>query len=141
MPSSEQRPLPRLSPQRKKERILDALIDRLEGLARRRPVLIIFEDAHWIDPTSRELLDLTVERVRNLPVLLIITFRPEFQPPWTGEPHVTTLVLNRLDQCNRPALVRQIVGGKAIPDDVVVQIVERTDGVPLFIEELTKSRN
>jgi class 3 adenylate cyclase/predicted ATPase len=139
MPRSERHPLPHVSPQHKKERTLEALIRRLESLARRRPVLIIFEDAHWIDPTSRELLDLTVERVRNLPVLLLVTFRPEFQPPWTGEPHVTMLVLNRLDQRSRTALVRQVVGSKALPDDVVAQIVERTDGVPLFIEELTKS--
>ena len=138
-PSSERHPLPNLSPQRKKERTLEALIGRLKSLARRRPVLIIFEDAHWIDPTSRELLDLTVERVRNLPVLMLVTFRPEFQPPWTDEPHVTMLVLNRLDQPSRAALVREIVGGKALPDNVVAQILERTDGVPLFIEELTKS--
>jgi class 3 adenylate cyclase/predicted ATPase len=139
MPSSERHPSPDLSPQRKKERTLEALIGRLESLARRRPVLIIFEDAHWIDPTSRELLDLAVERVRNLPVLLVVTFRPEFQPPWTDQPHVTILLLNRLDNRNRTALVKQIVGGKALPDAVVAQIVERTDGVPLFIEELTKS--
>src|SRR5215470_17694194 len=138
MPSSERHPLPNLSPQRKKERTLEALIGRLESLARRRPVLIIFEDAHWIDPTSRELLDLTVERVRNLPVLMLVTFRPEFQP-WIGEPHVTMLALDRLDERNRSALVGEIVGGTALPDNVVAQIVERTDGVPLFIEELTKS--
>jgi len=112
---------------------------RLEGLARRQPVVMIVEDAHWIDPTSRELLDLTVERVRSLPVLLIITFRPEFQPTWSGEPHMTMLVLNRLDRRARSALVEQIAGGKELPDEVVAQIVERTDGVPLFIEELTKS--
>jgi predicted ATPase len=91
------------------------------------------------DPTSRELLDLTVERVRTLPVLLVVTFRPEFQPTWSGEPHVTTLVLNRLDRHARSVLVEQIAGGKALPNEVVAQIVERTDGVPLFIEELTKS--
>jgi class 3 adenylate cyclase len=139
LPSSERHPLPNLSPQRKKERTLEALIRRLEGLANRRPVVVIFEDAHWIDPTSRELLDLTVERVRNLPVLLIVRFRPEFQPPWTGEPHVTMLVLNRLDRRGRTALVMQIAGGKVLPDDVITQIVERTDDVPLFVEELTKS--
>jgi predicted ATPase len=139
LPSSERHPLPNLSPQRKKERTLEALIRRLEGLANRRPVVVIFEDAHWIDPTSRELLDLTVERVRTLSVLLIVTFRPEFQPPWLGEPHVTMLVLNRLDRRDRAVLVTQIAGGKALPDDVIAQIVERTDGVPLFIEELTKS--
>jgi class 3 adenylate cyclase len=84
LPSSERHPLPNLSPQRKKERTLEALIRQLEGLARQQPVMIIFEDAHWIDPTSRELLDLTVERVGSLSVLLIVTFRPEFQPPWAG---------------------------------------------------------
>ena len=100
---------------------------------------MVFEDAHWIDPTSRELLDLTIERVRSLPVLLIVTLRPEFQPPWTGQPQVTMLALNRLDRRDRAALVRQIAGGKALPDDVVAQIVDRADGVPLFVEELTKS--
>jgi predicted ATPase len=77
--------------------------------------------------------------VRNLPVVLIVTFRPEFQPPWTGEPQVTTLALNRLDRRDRAALVTQVVGGKALPDEVIDQIAERTDGVPLFVEELTKN--
>src|SRR5271169_4285002 len=139
LPASEPHPLPNLSPQRKKERTLEALIRQLEGLARRQPVVTVFEDAHWIDPTSRELLDLTVERVRGLPVLLIVTFRPEFQPPWTGQPQVTTLALNRLDRRDRTALVEQIAGGKALPDEVIDQIADRTDGVPLFVEELTKS--
>jgi len=139
LPGSERHPLPNLNPQRKKERLLEALVRQLIGLARQQPVLMVFEDAHWIDPTSRELLDLTVERVRSLPVLLIVTFRPEFQPPWTGQPQVATLVLNRLDQRDRTVLVEQIVGAKALPDDVIAQIVERTDGVPLFVEELTKS--
>jgi class 3 adenylate cyclase/predicted ATPase len=139
LPGSERHPLPNLSPQRRKERTLEALIRQLEGLARRQPVLMVFEDVHWIDPTSRELLDLTVERVRNLPVLLIVTFRPEFQPPWIGQPQVTTLALNRLDRRDRTALVTQIVGAKALPDEVIGQIADRTDGVPLFVEELTKS--
>src|SRR5437764_7661143 len=139
LPSSERHPLPNLSAQRKKERTLEALIRQLEGLSRQQPVVMVFEDAHWIDPTSRELLDLTVERVRSLPVLLIVTFRPEFQSPWTGQPQVTMLALNRLDRRDRTALVEQIAAGKALPDDVVAQIVDRTDGVPLFVEELTKS--
>jgi class 3 adenylate cyclase/predicted ATPase len=139
LPASERHPLPNLSPQRKKERTLEALLHQLEGLARRQPILMVFEDAHWIDPTSRELLDLTVERVRTLPVLLIVTFRPEFQPPWTGQSQVTMLALNRLDRHDRTALVSQIAVGKALPDEVVAQIAERTDGVPLFVEELTKS--
>jgi predicted ATPase len=139
LPGAESYPLPNLSPQRKKERTLEALIGQLEGLARQQPVVMVFEDAHWIDPTSRELLDLTVERVRSLPVLLIVTFRPEFQSPWTGQPQVTMLALNRLDRNDRTALVAQIAGGKGVPDEVVDQIVDRTDGVLLFIEELTKS--
>ena len=139
LPASERYPLPNLSPQRKKERILEALIRQLEGLAYQQPVVIVFEDAQWIDPTSRELLDLVVERVRSLPALLIVTFRPEFQPSWTDQPQVTMLALNRLDRRDRTALVAQIAGGKALPDVVVDQIAERTDGVPLFVEELTKS--
>jgi predicted ATPase len=99
----------------------------------------VFEDAHWVDPTSRELLDLTIKRVSGLPVLLIITFRPEFQPPWTGQPQVTVLALNRLDRRDRTVSMVQIAGSKALPDDLVDQIVDRTDGVPLFVEELTKS--
>ena len=113
---SERYQLPNLSPQRKKERTLEALIRQLEGLARQQPVVMVFEDAHWIDPTSRELLDLTVERVRSLPVLLIITFRPEFQPPWTGQPHVNMLMLNRLGRRDRHCAGEQIAGGKALPE-------------------------
>jgi class 3 adenylate cyclase len=139
LPALDRYPLPNLSPQRKKQRTLEALIRQLEGLARGQPVVTVFEDAHWIDPTSRVLLDLTLERVRSLPVLLIVTFRPEFQPPWTGQPQVTMLALNRLDRHDRTALVAQLAGGKALPDEVVDQIAERTDGVPLFVEELTKS--
>src|SRR5437764_13197334 len=100
---------------------------------------MVFEDAHWIDPTSRELLDLTVEQVRSLPVLVIVTFRPEFRPPWTGQPQVTMLALNRLDRRDRTVLVEHIAGGRALPDEIINQIAERTDGVPLLVEELTKS--
>ena len=138
-PASERHPLPNLSPQRKKERTLEALIRHVEGLAHQQPVLMVFEDAHWIDPTSRELLDLTVEHVRSLPMLLIVTFRPEFQPPWSGQPQVSMLTLNRLDRRDRTALVAQIAGRTALPDEIVGQIADRTDGVPLFVEELTKS--
>jgi predicted ATPase len=139
LPASERHKLPNLSPQRKKEKTLEALIRQLEGLARQQPIAMVFEDAHWIDRTSRELLDLTIDRVRSLPVLLIVTFRPEFQPPWTGQPQVTMLALNRLDRHDRTALVEQVAGGKSLPGEVIDQIADRTDGVPLFIEELTKS--
>jgi class 3 adenylate cyclase/predicted ATPase len=136
---SERHPLPNLSPQRKKERTLEALIRQLEGLARQQPVVMVFEDAHWIDPTSRELLDLTVGHVHSLPVLLIVTFRPEFQPSWTGQPRVTLLALNRLDRRDITVLVEQIAVGRALPHEVIAQIADRTDGIPLFVEELTKS--
>src|SRR5262249_34756861 len=139
LPVSERHPLPNLSPQRKKERTLDALIRQLDGLARRQPVLMVFEDAHWIDPTSRELLDLSVERVRRLPVLLIVTFRPEFQPPWTGQTQVSMVALNRLDRHDRIAVIEQIAGEGKLSAELVAQIADRTDGVPLFVEELTKS--
>ena len=98
LPAAERHPLPNLSPPRKKERTLEALIRQLEGLAHQKPVVAVWEDGHWLDPTSQELLDLTVEHVRRLPVLMIVTFRPEFQPPWTGQPQVSMLALNRLDR-------------------------------------------
>jgi predicted ATPase len=127
------------SPQRKREKLFEALLSQLEAEARRRPVLMVFEDAHWIDPTSRELLDLTVDRVRYLPVLLAITFRPEFQPPWGGRSHVMNLALNRLGERDGEVLVQNLAGNAALTPDIVAEIVERTDGVPLFVEELTKA--
>jgi predicted ATPase len=127
------------APQRKKERTFEALSRQLAGLAKREPVLMIFEDLHWADPSSRELLDLTVEEVERLPVLLIATFRPDFQPPWTGQPHVTSLSLRRLGRHESDELVRGIIGNAALPSEIMAVIVERTDGVPLFLEELTKA--
>ena len=127
-----------LSPQRRRQKLFEALLKLLEAELLQRPVLIIFEDAHWIDPTSRELLDLTVERVRRLPVLLVITFRPEFQSPWSGRFHVTTLALNRLGERDGAVLAQELAGN-ALTADIVAEIVERTDGVPLFVEELTKT--
>jgi class 3 adenylate cyclase/predicted ATPase len=128
-----------LSPQRKREKLFEALLNQLEAEARQRPVLFVFEDAHWIDPTSRELLDLTVDRVRHLPVLLAITFRPEFQPPWGGRSHVASLALNRLGERDGEALVHTLAGNAGLTAEIVAEIVERTDGVPLFVEELTKA--
>src|SRR5712671_3382472 len=128
-----------LSLQRKREKLLEALLNQLEAEARHRPVLMVFEDAHWIDPTSRELLDLSVDRVRRLPVLLVITFRPEFQPSWGGRSHVMNMALNRLGERDGEALVHQLAGDSALTAEIVAEIVERTDGVPLFVEELTKA--
>jgi predicted ATPase/class 3 adenylate cyclase len=128
-----------LSPQRKRERLFEALLNEMEALSRQRPILAMFEDAHWIDPTSREMLDLMVERVRRMPVLLIVTFRPEFQQSWVGQPHVTMLALNRLDDRHVAALVLGLAGNTPLGSEVVREIAERTDGVPLFVEELTKA--
>jgi class 3 adenylate cyclase len=129
-----------LSPQRKKERTFAALLRQLEGLARTQPVLMIFEDLHWIDPTSREFLDLVLTQIDRLPILLVATFRPEFQPPWTGQPHVTVMSLNRLGRSDGAAMVERLAGNAALlPPDVIAEIVERTDGVPLFVEEMTKA--
>jgi DNA-binding winged helix-turn-helix (wHTH) protein/predicted ATPase len=129
-----------LSPQRKKERTLAALLRQLQALTRRQPVLMIFEDLHWLDPTSREVLDLTVEKITGLPVLLVATHRPEFHPPWIGQSQVTVIALNRLGRDEGARLVHQLAGNlRTLPADVVDEIVERTDGVPLFVEELTKA--
>jgi len=100
---------------------------------------MVFEDIHWSDPTTRESLDLLVDRVPTLRVMVIITFRPEFAPPWVGRPHVTLVSLNRLSPRQRVEMIAHVAGGKALPKEIADQIVDRTDGVPLFIEELTKS--
>jgi class 3 adenylate cyclase/predicted ATPase len=128
-----------LSPQRKREKLLAALLRQLEALAKSHPVLMVFEDMHWIDPTSRDLIDLTVGHIRRLPVLLLATFRPEFQPPWTDQPEVVTLALNRLAERDGSLFVEQLAGNAGVSAELVIEIVERSDGVPLFIEELTKA--
>ena len=128
-----------MDPQRKRGQVLAALMARLEGLAREAPLLMAFEDAQWSDPTSLELLTLTVERMHSLPILLVITHRPDFQPPWAGQPHVTSMTLNRLGRRERVMLVDHVTGGKPLPAALLEQIIERTDGVPLFVEELTKA--
>ena len=139
LPGDETRPAVDISPQRKKELIFDALLCRLEALARQRPVLMVFEDLHWMDPTSRELLDSVVARIEPLPVLLIATFRSEFHAPWVGLAHVTMLALSRLGRHDGAALVRRLAGeAAALPGDLVDEILERSDGVPLFLEEVTK---
>jgi hypothetical protein len=139
LPSVDPAPLPDLTPQRKKEETFEALLRHVEGLSRKQPLLIGFDDVHWIDPSSRELLDLMIERVVGWPVLLLAMFRPEFHPPWTGQPHVTMLTLARLDRRDTVAMVANIAGNAALPDEIMAEIAERTDGVPLFVEELTKT--
>jgi predicted ATPase len=139
LPTGERYPALHLTPQKQKEMTLRALVPQVEGLAARQPVAMLFEDAQWSDPTSLELYDLIIDRAAALPLLLIVTFRPEFTPPWTGRPHVTWRVLNRLAPRQRAAMIAGVTGGRALPREVADQIAERTDGVPLFVEELTKA--
>jgi predicted ATPase len=127
-----------LTPYKRKEKTLRALVSQVEGLSAIEPVLMIFEDVHWSDPTTRESLDLLVDRVPRLPVLLVITFRPEFTPPWVGRPNVTVITLSRLKPRHRAEMVGHLTG-RPLPKEITDQIINRTDGVPLFIEELTKS--
>jgi class 3 adenylate cyclase/predicted ATPase len=132
-------PLPELAPSEMKERTIAALTALLVGLTQEAPLLALFEDAHWVDPTSFDLLNRIVERVQNLRVLIVVTFRPEFMAPWVGRAHVTALSLNRFGRNHAVAMIDRIASGKALPADVLDQIVAKTDGVPLFVEELTKS--
>ena len=138
LPSDRYPPL-NLSPQKQKEDTITALADQVVLLAGAQPVLMIFEDAHWIDPSTLEVLGAVIERVRETPVLIVITYRPEFEPPWAGHDHVGTLTLNRLSRRHGADMVAGVIGGKALPNEVLDQIVAKTDGVPLFVEELTKT--
>jgi class 3 adenylate cyclase/predicted ATPase len=138
LPGGQRYPPLDLSPQRRKERTLTALFHQLEGLARRQPLLVTFEDLHWIDPTSHEMLDLLVKRIAQLSLLLVATCRPEFQPPWISLPQVTLITLSRLDRSDGAVLVRQLAA-EFFLQEFVDEIVERADGVPLFVEELTKA--
>jgi predicted ATPase/class 3 adenylate cyclase len=128
-----------LSPRRRKEKTLAALLARLDWLAAEQPVFMIFEDIHWIDPTSLELLAAIVEHVPQLRLLLLITARSEFTVPWPSYPHMTTIPLTRLGRREGAALVERVTSGKQLPKEVMDEILARTDGVPLFIEELTKT--
>jgi len=139
LPASDGYRLQELVPQKRKEKTFEALLARLDGLAAQQPVLIIIEDVQWIDPTSLELLAATVEHVPQLRALLLVTARPQFMPPWPSYPHLTTISLRRLGRRDGAALVQQVTGGKTLPKEVMDQILAHTDGVPLFIEELTKT--
>jgi class 3 adenylate cyclase/tetratricopeptide (TPR) repeat protein len=139
IPTGDRYPVLSLTPQKRKEKTLQALLAHVEGLATRQSVLMVFEDVQWIDPTSRELLDLTLDQAPALRVLVILTFRPDFAPPWVGRPHVATLPLSRLPATQCAHMITLVTGGKPLPKELADQIVDQTDGVPLFIEELTKS--
>ena len=128
-----------LTPQQRRQKTLEALTARLDALSRTNPVLMIFEDVHWIDPTSLEALGRTVDRVRDLAVLLVVSCRPEFHSPWIGRHQVTVLTLNRLGGREIEAMIDSVTGNKPLPENIRHDIIERTDGIPLFVEEMTKA--
>jgi class 3 adenylate cyclase/predicted ATPase len=139
LPKDGRYPTLELDPQQRRQKTLEALTAQLEALAQAKPVLMVFEDVHWIDPTSLEAVGRTLDRLRTLGVLLIVTYRPEFEPPWIGRPYVTALTLNRLGEREITAMIDRVTGNKALPRSIRQDIIERTDGVPLFVEEMTKA--
>ena len=139
LPNDGRYPALELTPEQRRQKTLEALSLQMEVLSRQSPVLMIFEDAHWTDPTSLEAFGRAVDRVATLPVLLIVTFRPEFQAPWIGRPHVTSLTINRLTRREVDAVIDRVVGNTPLPPNIRQDIIERTDGVPLFVEEMTKA--
>jgi class 3 adenylate cyclase/predicted ATPase len=139
LPNDGRYPTLELTPQHRRQRTLGALVSQIAALSPQKPVLMIFEDAHWTDPTSLELFGLIVDKIPTLRVLLIVTFRPEFEPPWIGRPYVTTLTINRLAEREVSAMIDRVIGNKSLPAGIRQDIIERTDGIPLFVEEMTKA--
>lgn len=139
LPNDGRFPALELTPQQRRHRTLEALTAQVARLADQQPLLMIFEDVHWIDQTSLEVLGRIVDLIKTLPALLIVTFRPEFNAPWVGQAHVTSLMLNRLGEHEVATIVARLVGKRELPADVMTEIVERTDGIPLFVEEITKA--
>ena len=139
LPNDGRYPKLEMAPQQRRQKTLEALSAQLEALSRSNPVLMIFEDVHWIDPTSFEALGRAVDRIRTLGVLLIVSYRPEFEPPWIGRPYVTALSINRLGEREIAALIDRVTGNKLLPPSIRQDIIERTDGIPLFVEEMTKA--
>jgi class 3 adenylate cyclase/predicted ATPase len=139
LPNDGRYPALELAPQQRRERTLKALVSQMELLTCEGPALMIFEDTHWIDPTSLEALGRVVDRIQTLRVLLIVTFRPEFNPSWIGQSHVTAVTINRLTQRQVGAMIDGVVGNKLLPASISQDIIERSDGIPLFVEEMTKA--
>jgi class 3 adenylate cyclase/tetratricopeptide (TPR) repeat protein len=139
LPNDGRYPVLERAPQELRQKTLEALTAQMEALSRSNPILMIFEDVHWIDPTSLESLGRTVDRLRRLGVLLIVTYRPEFEPPWIGRSYITALSLNRLDEREMGAMINRVAGNKPLQESVRQDIIERTDGIPLFVEEMTKA--
>ena len=131
--------MPNLGPRRRKERTFEALIRQVERLSRERPLLMLFEDVHWSDPSTRDILDVLIQHLGKLPVLVVMTFRPEFLAPWTGRAGVTLMTLSRLDRIDATSLAVKMTTGPVLPPELLERIVSQSDGVPLFVEELTKA--
>src|SRR6202008_2567957 len=139
LPNDGRYPALDLTPEQRRQKTLQALGAQLETLARASPVLMILEDAHWGDPTSLEAFGRTVDQIASLRVLLIVTFRPELEAPWIGQPHGTALALNRLGHREVDTMIARVIGDKPLPANIRKDIIERTDGIPLFVEEMTKA--
>ena len=139
LPNDGRYPALDLAPHQRRQRTLAALARRIEGIARETPVLMVYEDAHWADPSSLEAIGLLVDKIEALQLLLFVTFRPEFVPPWAGRPHVTALTINRLAPREVTALIDRVAGDKPLAANIRQDIVERADGIPLFVEEMTKA--
>ena len=139
LPNDGRYPALDTDPQRRRQRTLEALNLQMEVLSRSNPVLMIVEDVHWSDPTSLEAFGRAVDRIASHRVLLIVTFRPEFASPWIGRPHVTFLSINRLAQRDIDVMIDRVIGNKSLPASIRKDIIERTDGIPLFVEEMTKA--
>jgi predicted ATPase len=139
LPNDGRYPTLELAAQQRRQKTLEALTAQMEVLSRSHPILMIFEDVHWLDPTSLEALGRTVDRLKTLGVLLIVTHRPEFEPSWIGRPYVTAVTLNRLGEREIAAMIDRVRGNKSLTEGIRLDIIERTDGIPLFVEEMTKA--
>jgi class 3 adenylate cyclase/predicted ATPase len=139
LPNDGRYPALDLTPQRRRQKTIDVLISQIEVLTGSSAVLMIFEDAHWADPSSLEVLGRAIDRIATLPVLLIVAFRPEFEPPWIGRTYVTALTINRLGNREVSAMIDRMIGNNQLPASIRQDIVDRTDGIPLFVEEMTKT--
>jgi class 3 adenylate cyclase/predicted ATPase len=139
LPNDGRYPALELTPEQRRQKTLEALTTQIETLSRKKPVLMIFEDAHWADPTSLEAFGRVVDRIPRMRVLLLVTFRPEFDAPWVGRPYVTALIINRLAEHEANAMIDRVVGNSQLSASIRQDIIERTDGIPLFVEEMTKA--
>jgi predicted ATPase len=139
LPNNECYPAIELTPEQRRKRTLEALVSQLGALTQKSPVLMILEDAHWADPSSSEVFGLIIDRIRSIRVLLLVTFRPEFDAPWVGRPYVSSLALNRLGERDISAMIDCVVGNTPLPPSIRPDIIQRTDGIPLFVEEMTKA--